>query len=329
MHVGSEAPSIGALAFTHGTDLYFAPGQYNPRSSQGQQLLGHELTHVVQQRAGRVRNPLGSGVAVVQDPALEAEAERMGMQAAALNAPVQAKSGPPGTALHAPPENRSRVRISELYDQGPRFPALQCFGREGLRQNARVAHAVGNNPPTQIDYNTVREWADEYFNCLVEYQNNNAGGYHENRLGHLPGATTALSEPTRYIELRRPGAPGENEVTKLERIVVDWFDWRFYPNVHYDTGYVEITNLPANLTGPMKRLVANALFLLEEAAAINAARALAHQEINAARALANQPPLPPLQTTDPLMKPAILAKKLLEWQQQRSAYRITLGLVNQ
>ena len=79
VHVGNEAPSIGALAFTHGTDLYFAPGQYNPQSPQGQQLLGHELTHVLQQRAGRVRNPLGAGVAVVQDPALEAEAERMGL----------------------------------------------------------------------------------------------------------------------------------------------------------------------------------------------------------------------------------------------------------
>jgi ribosomal protein S18 acetylase RimI-like enzyme len=87
---GHEAPSIGALAFTHGTDLYFAPGQYNPQSTHGQQLLGHELTHVVQQRAGRVRNPLGAGVAVVQDPALEAEAERMGLQAATTSAPVQA-----------------------------------------------------------------------------------------------------------------------------------------------------------------------------------------------------------------------------------------------
>ena len=91
VHVGHEAPSIGALAFTHGTDLYFAPGQYNPQSTQGQQLLGHELTHVVQQRAGRVRNPLGAGVAVVQDPALEAEAERMGLRAASASVPIQAK----------------------------------------------------------------------------------------------------------------------------------------------------------------------------------------------------------------------------------------------
>jgi hypothetical protein len=97
VHVGHEASSIGALAFTHGSNIYFAPGLYNPATPQGQQLLGHELTHVVQQRAGRVRNPFGSGVAVVQDPLMEAEAERMGLRAAMMPmqatpaAPVQAK----------------------------------------------------------------------------------------------------------------------------------------------------------------------------------------------------------------------------------------------
>src|SRR5271157_5441618 len=101
VHVGHEAPSIGALAFTHGTDLYFAPGQYNPQSSQGQQLLGHELTHVVQQRAGRVRNPLGSGIAVVQDPGLEAEAEQMGKCAAFASRPIQAKPAAVGPVVAA------------------------------------------------------------------------------------------------------------------------------------------------------------------------------------------------------------------------------------
>jgi hypothetical protein len=83
VHVGPEAPSIGALAFTLGSNIYFAPGQYDPASPRGQQLLGHELTHVVQQRQGRVRNPFGAGIAVVQDPGLEAEADRMGQRAAA------------------------------------------------------------------------------------------------------------------------------------------------------------------------------------------------------------------------------------------------------
>jgi len=81
VHVGPEAAAIGAIAFTWGSDLHFAPGQYNPHTPHGQFLLGHELTHVVQQRAGRVANPFGSGVAVVQDHALEAEADRLGRMA--------------------------------------------------------------------------------------------------------------------------------------------------------------------------------------------------------------------------------------------------------
>ena len=82
VHVGHEASSLGAIAYTWGSNIHFAPGQYNPHTIQGQKLLGHELWHVVQQRAGRVRNPFGGGVAVVQDYALEAEADRMGVKAA-------------------------------------------------------------------------------------------------------------------------------------------------------------------------------------------------------------------------------------------------------
>jgi hypothetical protein len=89
VHVGPEAASIGALAFTRGSEIFFSPGHYNPSLPSGQRLLVHELTHVVQQRAGRVRNPFGSGLAVVQDPLLEAEAERMALR-------VTPTPGPPG-----------------------------------------------------------------------------------------------------------------------------------------------------------------------------------------------------------------------------------------
>lgn len=82
VHIGHEATSLGAIAYTWGTNIHFAPGQYNPHTIQGQKLLGHELWHVVQQRSGRVQNPFGGGVAVVQDHGLEAEADRMGIKAA-------------------------------------------------------------------------------------------------------------------------------------------------------------------------------------------------------------------------------------------------------
>jgi hypothetical protein len=87
IHVGPEASAIGAIAFTWGSDIHFAPGQYNPHTPHGQFLLGHELAHVVQQRAGRVPNPFGSGVAVVQDQMLEAEADRLGRMASTSIAP--------------------------------------------------------------------------------------------------------------------------------------------------------------------------------------------------------------------------------------------------
>lgn len=92
VYVGPEASAIGAIAFTWGSDIHFSPGQYNPHTPQGQFLLGHELTHVIQQRAGRVPNPFGNGVAVVQDHALEAEADRLGRQAAMSRMPDAAVS---------------------------------------------------------------------------------------------------------------------------------------------------------------------------------------------------------------------------------------------
>jgi len=45
--------SIQARAFTHGNDLYFNSGEYQPHTQEGQRLLAHELTHVVQQEGGR------------------------------------------------------------------------------------------------------------------------------------------------------------------------------------------------------------------------------------------------------------------------------------
>ncbi len=78
-----QAKSMGALAFTQGNSVHFAPGQYNPQSSSGQALLGHELTHVVQQRSGRVSVPSQSkGAPINADPSLETEADQIGAKAA-------------------------------------------------------------------------------------------------------------------------------------------------------------------------------------------------------------------------------------------------------
>ncbi len=64
IHTGSGAEqmsqSVQAQAFTHGSDVYFNSGKYNPSSTEGQQLLAHELTHTVQQGEGLQRKALSN-----------------------------------------------------------------------------------------------------------------------------------------------------------------------------------------------------------------------------------------------------------------------------
>jgi rhodanese-related sulfurtransferase len=57
IHTGPDADeaarSINAEAFTVGSDIAFAKGNYDPGSESGRKLLAHELTHVVQQGAAK------------------------------------------------------------------------------------------------------------------------------------------------------------------------------------------------------------------------------------------------------------------------------------
>lgn len=45
LYHGAAAPAIGALAFTLGEAICFAPGLYDPHTREGIELLGHELDH--------------------------------------------------------------------------------------------------------------------------------------------------------------------------------------------------------------------------------------------------------------------------------------------
>jgi hypothetical protein len=83
VHPNSDlATDIGALAYTQGSDVHFAPGQYNPGDAVGQRIIGHELAHVIQQRDGRVQPTTQAlGMPVNDDPGLEGEADIKGAAA--------------------------------------------------------------------------------------------------------------------------------------------------------------------------------------------------------------------------------------------------------
>lgn len=149
VHVGPHAPAIGAVAFTHGSNIYFAPGQYNPDSARGQQLIGHELAHVIQQRSGRVRNPFGAGVAVVQDRMLEAEAERAGQSFAQSQLLIQAKMPrvpTPRAPVRKPAAlqlKRNRAFVIQRM-QGPQYVEERNAGdvKEALNMFPRISDGV-------------------------------------------------------------------------------------------------------------------------------------------------------------------------------------------
>jgi len=65
IHADPEADAlnrgVAAIAFTVGSDIFFRAGAYQPHSAAGQHLLAHELTHVVQQRAGSLGTSGGGG----------------------------------------------------------------------------------------------------------------------------------------------------------------------------------------------------------------------------------------------------------------------------
>jgi hypothetical protein len=198
VHVGPQAARIGAIAFTTGNDLYFAPGRYQPGSAQGQQLIGHELAHVIQQRQGRVRAP-GSGVAVVQDHALEAEADRLGMRAAMHRAPLAASplqrsaihrmAGPPGTALQ---------RMQE-----PSFP-ITSDARQFLSQHNKRTRQDDLDGRSQAHGRTSHR-DHSHINTNKRRKYVHAGGKDSSGKKHSAGVVSFLKFNGKYISM------GENE----------------------------------------------------------------------------------------------------------------------
>jgi len=92
------AEAVDAEAFTHGSDIAFAPGRFDPETPAGRELLAHELAHTVQQSRG------GQGVqqwGPPSDGALEREADAAASAALAF-APVPPLSAAPAALARKP-----------------------------------------------------------------------------------------------------------------------------------------------------------------------------------------------------------------------------------
>jgi len=62
LHTDNEASQsaeqVNALAYTHGNNIVFRQGEYNPGTDSGKRLMAHELTHVLQQQNATGTKPV-------------------------------------------------------------------------------------------------------------------------------------------------------------------------------------------------------------------------------------------------------------------------------
>lgn len=95
---GQLSQSLNADAFTTQQDIFFAEGKYAPHSDEGQKLLAHELTHVVQQGAAR---PKAKEEEAPDEETVEAAAEKPPEGGKTADSPTTLPAGGAGSQSDA------------------------------------------------------------------------------------------------------------------------------------------------------------------------------------------------------------------------------------
>jgi hypothetical protein len=152
---------MGAQAFTVGSDVYFDHGKYDPGSTSGQELLGHELTHVVQQGGGHATGVQAKLDVGASGDKHEQEADAMGAKAAGAPDPAAAGGANPNDP-NAPKKvfdkgQQDGTAISADEAQLRLKPADVSFGT--------VDHSITSIPPDLVQSHIATNVNVESRNC--------------------------------------------------------------------------------------------------------------------------------------------------------------------
>jgi len=68
VHEGHEATRLNANAFTEGNNIFFAPGKFQPYTEAGDNLIAHEVSHLIQQeQVGKETHAVAEGLVIVSN----------------------------------------------------------------------------------------------------------------------------------------------------------------------------------------------------------------------------------------------------------------------
>ena len=168
----AELPSVGELgarALTHGSNVYFQSGAFQPNSVAGRELIGHELAHVVQQRGSAQANKIG-GRGLSFDTALESEADGAGAAAAR------------GMAVNVSAGSASGLGVQAKFGTQMLEKFKNFFGFGSKKSAAPEPNPALEAEPAQPKYQTTPLHSD-YLNEQTAF----------------PGGDKSINERTRYL----------------------------------------------------------------------------------------------------------------------------------
>ncbi|MQA17070.1 MAG: DUF4157 domain-containing protein, partial [Pseudonocardiaceae bacterium] len=133
-----SARAVRAQAYTSGSDMVFDQGWYDTASTDGQQRLVHELTHVVQQQRGPVAGTVADGLKI-SDPSdrFEREADEVG-HAFVTGKPAGLPGGSGTCELQRFADNRA---VSRLVQRDPISGGAKDSTVEPQQRDALLAAA--------------------------------------------------------------------------------------------------------------------------------------------------------------------------------------------
>lgn len=223
------AAALHARAFARRSELHFKPGEFDPHSRRGQQLIGHELAHVVQQRAGQAEPTAELGGLPLDDrPDLENQAERHGeiaargetIPSAELASPAAVASSSPATPTAAPVQAQLELPENLPRDAPENLRELITTYNEGLEDRGgdpRHAHLSRLRTVRQAAYGWfgARDVEDltevEGFEQMQQLLNS----VQSEHVGHIK---QSLSRGEEHAPVAGYGDLGLEEQTRVDRI---------------------------------------------------------------------------------------------------------------